>query len=131
MKIRPKYVARILFLASVGLAAPMLAQAQTSAPKSSALPSPAAATPPTISLGVNAGGRMADPEPANQAGFPHDLYRWVLPDDNLEHPPEKIGLGRALFFDRRLSADDKESCATCHDPGKGIHRSASHLDGYP
>jgi cytochrome c peroxidase len=66
------------------------------------------------------GGRMADPEPGDQAGFPHDLYRWVLPLDNLERPPEKIALGRALFFDRRLSADDKESCSTCHDPEKGF-----------
>ena len=63
---------------------------------------------------------MADPEPAKQAGFPHDLYRWVLPADNLERPPEKIGLGRALFFDRRLSQDEKESCSTCHDPEKGF-----------
>ncbi len=105
---RPKYVARILFLASVALAAPMLAHAQPS-------PENAAAT-----LGINDGGRMADPEPANQAGFPHDLYRWVLPPDNLERPPAKIALGRALFFDRRLSADDKESCETCHDPEKGF-----------
>ena len=105
---RPKYVARILFLASVALAAPMLAHAQPS-PESTA-----------AGLGVKDGGRMADPEPANQAGFPHDLYRWVLPPDNLERPPAKIALGRALFFDRRLSADDKESCETCHDPEKGF-----------
>ncbi len=105
---RPKNLARILFIASLGLAASIVAHAQSS---------PEAATP---SLGANAGGRMADPEPADQAGFPHDLYRWVLPEDNLERPPAKIALGRALFFDRRLSADDKESCSTCHDPEKGF-----------
>src|SRR5258708_1230943 len=97
---RPKNLALILFIASLGLAASLVAGAQSS---------PA---PPTPSLGVNAGGRMADPEPATQAGFPHDLYRWVLPEDNLERPPAKIALGRVLFFDRRLSADDKESCST-------------------
>ena len=160
---RPKYVAGILYIASVVLAASMLAQAQTAsekatsanqqssvsspAPKPEALKSEApktspaaaasttssvpsgsatianqaAATPtPPAGLGDNDGGRMADPEPAKQAGFPHDLYRWVLPANNLERPPEKIGLGRALFFDRRLSADEKESCETCHDPEKGF-----------
>jgi cytochrome c peroxidase len=30
--------------------------------------------------------------------------------------PEKVALGKKLFFDTRLSADDSTSCATCHDP---------------
>jgi cytochrome c peroxidase len=30
--------------------------------------------------------------------------------------PEKVRLGRWLFFDRRLSADGTVSCATCHRP---------------
>jgi cytochrome c peroxidase len=30
--------------------------------------------------------------------------------------PEKVRLGRWLFFDRRLSADATVSCATCHRP---------------
>lgn len=30
--------------------------------------------------------------------------------------PERVRLGRWLFFDRRLSADDSVSCATCHRP---------------
>ena len=147
-KMRPKYVARILFITSLGLAASVLTQAQTSSEKASsqnaqtpsvskaqvsnsaaANASPgaaastneaAAANPTPILLGAGDGGPMADPEPAKQAGFPHDLYRWVLPPDNLERPPEKIGLGRALFFDRRLSFDQKESCSTCHDPEKGF-----------
>jgi cytochrome c peroxidase len=136
---RPKFLARILFLASIGLSASMLAQAQTASekPKSeapkispsaaatitssaSALASPVAAATPAVTPSAADGGKMADPEPADQAGFPHDLYRWVLPADNLERPPEKISLGRTLFFDRRLSADDKESCSTCHDPEKGF-----------
>jgi cytochrome c peroxidase len=28
----------------------------------------------------------------------------------------KVELGRVLYFDRRLSADETVSCATCHDP---------------
>lgn len=43
----------------------------------------------------------------------------------VEHPkdnpptPEKIALGKQLYFDKRLSADDTISCASCHDPAKG------------
>ncbi len=40
------------------------------------------------------------------------------PQDNL--PSEaKIALGMQLFFDGRLSSDNKISCASCHDPSKG------------
>jgi len=34
--------------------------------------------------------------------------------------PEKIALGKQLFFDRRLSQDGSISCASCHDPQKGF-----------
>ena len=33
--------------------------------------------------------------------------------------PEKIALGKQLYFDPRLSQDSTVSCATCHDPQKG------------
>jgi cytochrome c peroxidase len=39
----------------------------------------------------------------------------VIPPDNPQ-TPEKVALGRQLFFDPRLSADETISCATCHDP---------------
>ncbi len=41
------------------------------------------------------------------------------PTDN---PPsvQKIGLGRKLFFDRRLSANGTMSCAMCHVPEQGF-----------
>jgi cytochrome c peroxidase len=112
-------------MARADTASPKATQAQ---PHSTASGAPGAANAaasqvvatPAVMLGADDGGAMADPEPAKQAGFPHDLYRWVLPTDNLERPPAKIALGRALFFDRRLSADDKESCSTCHDPEKGF-----------
>ncbi len=34
--------------------------------------------------------------------------------------PEKIELGKKLFFDRRLSGDGTMSCSTCHDPEQGF-----------
>jgi len=38
-----------------------------------------------------------------------------VPKQNLQ-TPEKIELGKKLFFDRRLSGDSTMSCATCHMP---------------
>jgi cytochrome c peroxidase len=34
--------------------------------------------------------------------------------------PGKVGLGRDLFFDPRLSRTGTVSCATCHDPDRGF-----------
>jgi cytochrome c peroxidase len=34
--------------------------------------------------------------------------------------PEKVELGRTLFFDRRLSGDGTTSCASCHAPDQGF-----------
>ena len=34
--------------------------------------------------------------------------------------PEKVALGKQLFFDRRLSGDNTMSCATCHLPEKAF-----------
>jgi hypothetical protein len=34
--------------------------------------------------------------------------------------PEKVELGKKLFFDRRLSGDGTMSCATCHNPETGF-----------
>jgi len=42
-----------------------------------------------------------------------------VPEQNLQ-TPEKIELGKKLFFDRRLSGDGTMSCATCHDPDHGF-----------
>jgi len=36
----------------------------------------------------------------------------------------KIELGRQLYFDPRLSADESTSCASCHDPDEGFARHA-------
>jgi cytochrome c peroxidase len=41
-----------------------------------------------------------------------------IPDDN-PMTEEAVKLGQTLFFDPRLSGNNKISCATCHDPNKG------------
>src|SRR5438046_5647725 len=43
-----------------------------------------------------------------------DLYMPISEENPLT--PERIELGRRLFFDRRLSRDRTISCSTCHDP---------------
>jgi cytochrome c peroxidase len=42
-----------------------------------------------------------------------------IPESNPQ-TPDKIELGKKLFFDRRLSGDGTMSCATCHDPEKAF-----------
>jgi len=42
----------------------------------------------------------------------------AYPEDN-PSSPEKVELGRLLYFDPRLSGDNSISCSTCHAPEKG------------
>lgn len=46
---------------------------------------------------------------------PVGLLPIAWPNDN-PYTPEKAELGRILFFDKRLSADNTIACATCHSP---------------
>jgi len=52
-------------------------------------------------------------------GLPADTWEYYVPREN-PMTAEKVELGRKLFFDARLSADGKISCASCHDPQKGF-----------
>ncbi len=58
-------------------------------------------------------------------GLPADTWDYYVPKKN-PMTPAKIELGRKLFFDARLSADGRISCASCHDPklaftdGRGV-----------
>lgn len=53
--------------------------------------------------------------PSIPKGIPHGIWQKMIPADN-PLTAEKVALGRALYFDRRLSADGTVSCAICHDP---------------
>lgn len=46
----------------------------------------------------------------------------IPPEEPKDNPstPDKISIGKKLYFDKRLSIDDTVSCATCHDPEKGF-----------
>ncbi len=58
------------------------------------------------------------------ANAKEDLSKWLRPDavpapkDN-QITPERIELGKFLYFDTRLSRDNTVSCATCHNPSLG------------
>ena len=53
------------------------------------------------------------------AAEPLGLKPVKVPKDNPQ-TPEKIELGKQLYFDKRLSKDDTVSCASCHDPKFGF-----------
>jgi len=42
------------------------------------------------------------------------------PTRSITRQARKVALGKALFFDTRLSADGGVSCATCHDPARAF-----------
>jgi cytochrome c peroxidase len=63
--------------------------------------------------------RAAGPSASLPKGLPADLWEILVPPDN-PVTPERVELGRKLFFDKRLSKDGTVSCATCHDPAKGF-----------
>jgi cytochrome c peroxidase len=53
-----------------------------------------------------------------------------IPQGNLQ-TPQKVELGKLLFFDPRLSGDGSISCASCHDPVKGWGDGKALSEGYP
>ena len=61
------------------------------------------------------GGRGA---PRGRGGL-DGFGRMDVPEDN-PLTPEKIALGRQLFFDKSLSSDGTVACATCHQPERAF-----------
>lgn len=53
-----------------------------------------------------------------------------IPPDN-KMSPEKVELGKLLFFDPRLGGDASISCASCHDPAQGWAWAEDFSRGYP
>ncbi len=58
-------------------------------------------------------------EPAFMPGPPADFAAPVIPEDNPQ-TPEKVALGKQLYFDARLSADGTRSCYSCHLVENGL-----------
>jgi cytochrome c peroxidase len=58
---------------------------------------------------------FAQPRPEKQVGLPPQALHAAIPADE-PLTPQKIALGKKLFFEPLLSADGSVSCATCHNP---------------
>ena len=58
------------------------------------------------------------------------LPKMPVPPDN-KITPEKVELGKMLFFDPRLGGDASISCASCHDQAQGWAWSEDFSRGYP
>jgi cytochrome c peroxidase len=56
---------------------------------------------------------------APPAGMDPVVWQSYLPADGA-FSADQVALGRALYFDPRLSADDTVACATCHDVMRGF-----------
>lgn len=65
-------------------------------------------------------------EPFNISALPEQA---PAPEDN-PVTDEKIELGKKLFFDPILSANNKISCATCHSPTKGFADGLDRSNGF-
>ena len=74
-------------------------------------------------IALASASRAADP-----LKVPLGLKPVPVPADN-PLTPEKVALGKQLFFDPRLSCDDTTSCASCHDPKKGWANSLNFATG--
>jgi len=70
--------------------------------------------------------------PAHAQGFTWQLPRGFLtpavPADN-PMSAAKVALGRRLFFETRLSANGRYSCASCHDPRRAYTDGRAHAVG--
>ncbi len=58
------------------------------------------------------------------------LPEMPVPADN-KITPEKVELGKLLFFDPRVGGDASVSCASCHDPEQGWAWAEDFSRGYP
>lgn len=56
---------------------------------------------------------------ADETFFKLDMDEIEYPDDE-PHSQQEVELGKKLFFDNRLSVNQKQSCATCHNPDLGF-----------
>lgn len=80
------------------------------------------------------GETLTNSSPTNLISIPLGLEpEFRVPKEN-PLTPEKVSLGRKLFFDPILSKNQAISCATCHEAGHGFASSTAlpiGVDGHP
>ena len=77
-----------------------------------------------LALGLGTPALADENPPLAALGLP------PIPADN-KQTPEKIELGKLLFFDSRIGGDASVSCADCHEPKQGWGFNDSLSRGYP
>jgi cytochrome c peroxidase len=73
-----------------------------------------------VALGVCVGAAVLSANSTRRLPVPLGLDLYVPAPSENPITPEKLALGRRLFFDRRLSGDRRTSCATCHQPSRAF-----------
>ena len=118
--IKPLWLVGLCILGIALCAIPLGCQKSQPPDESGSLPDdPAPAGPPEESDDPDeAAAESAAESAAGETKAPLGLPPLPVPEDN-PMTPEKIELGKLLYFDGRLSKDGTISCATCHDPTKG------------
>ncbi len=71
-----------------------------------------------IALGCKKDKVFSGPTPY-ELDIPSHFPTMIIPDDN-PMTVEGVELGRRLFYDKRLSGDNSQACATCHLPSAGF-----------
>ncbi len=121
---------RCLWPVGLCLLAVVLLTLQTGCPQGET-PQPSPVTQPAGPPEIEPAPQPAEAEPARTEAEPPEpeaaagelpkvplgleTASMVIPVDN-PITPEKVALGKMLYFDKRLSKDGTISCATCHDP---------------
>ena len=83
------------------------------------------------SLGVDAPKVNSTERPILSRTRPAEAVVKPFAPSQLKVTNEQIALGKALFFDRRLSASNALSCASCHQPDKAFTDGLPISIGYP
>ena len=76
-------------------------------------------TPLALAVAIVAVAWDTDPDTAHARSVAAVLGPVPVPAANPQ-TPQKIALGKLLFFDPRLSGSNTIACATCHQPAKGL-----------
>ncbi len=87
---------------------------------------------PKDQAGMSSGDKAMAASAMKQSGPPPlaPLGPPPIPPDNLQ-TPEKIELGKLLFFDPRIGGDASTGCSTCHEPEQGWAWAEDFSRGYP
>lgn len=84
-------------------------------------------------LNDNSGGPYYSAIKKNNSIFAANAFNVNRFIDDFSTTPQKVALGRKLFFDTQLSSNNKRSCASCHVPGKAFTdglKTSTALDGH-